>query len=78
MQLSTGAWFDPGAPEVATCVHGNPNALTSDIGSSRLSQGCTGQLARVEVRVAPDPLPPVRAHTPPVSRMRNSERVRRR
>ena len=27
-QLSTGAWFDPSAPDVADCVHGNPNVLT--------------------------------------------------
>jgi biotin/methionine sulfoxide reductase len=66
VQLSTGAWFDPSAPDVATCVHGNPNALTTDIGTSRLAQGCTGQLSRVEVRKAPDSLPPVRAHVPPV------------
>jgi biotin/methionine sulfoxide reductase len=66
VQLSTGAWFDPSATDVATCVHGNPNAVTTDIGTSRLAQGCTGQLSRVEVRKAPLPLPPVRAHVPPV------------
>jgi biotin/methionine sulfoxide reductase len=73
VQLSTGAWFDPSAPEVATCVHGNPNAVTTDIGTSRLAQGCTGQLSRVEVRRAPDPLPPVRAHEPPVRAAVNPE-----
>ena len=26
------------------CVHGNPNVLTRDAGTSRLAQGCTGQL----------------------------------
>jgi biotin/methionine sulfoxide reductase len=61
VQLSTGAWFDPSAPEVATCIHGNPNAVTRDIGSSKLAQGCTGQLTPVEVRVYDGPLPPVRA-----------------
>jgi biotin/methionine sulfoxide reductase len=70
VQLSTGAWFDPSAPEVATCVHGNPNALTTDVGTSRLAQGCTGQLARVEVRRAPSPVPPVRAYDPPASQPR--------
>ncbi|MEU5025853.1 molybdopterin-dependent oxidoreductase [Streptomyces milbemycinicus] len=66
-QLATGAWFDPSAPEVATCVHGNPNALTRDIGTSRLAQGCTGQLARVEVEPydGPAPPPPVHAHLSP-------------
>jgi biotin/methionine sulfoxide reductase len=66
VQLSTGAWFDPSAPDVATCVHGNPNAVTTDVGTSRLAQGCTGQLSRVEVRTAGEPLPPVRAFVPPV------------
>ncbi|MGA5304711.1 molybdopterin dinucleotide binding domain-containing protein [Nucisporomicrobium flavum] len=65
-QLATGAWFDPSAPDVATCVHGNPNALTADAGTSRLSQGCTGQQARVEISPFTGPLPPVRAYEPPL------------
>ncbi|GAA1070166.1 molybdopterin-dependent oxidoreductase [Nocardiopsis composta] len=64
-QLSTGAWYDPSAPDV-TCVHGNPNALTPTTGTSGLSQGCTGQHVLVEVtRYRGDP-PPVRALEPPV------------
>ncbi|MEV5541755.1 molybdopterin-dependent oxidoreductase [Saccharopolyspora shandongensis] len=66
VQLSTGAWFDPSAPEVATCIHGNPNAVTRDIGTSSLAQGCTGQLTRVEVRRHEDPPPSLRAYDPPV------------
>jgi biotin/methionine sulfoxide reductase len=62
VRLSTGAWFDPSVPDVATCVHGNPNALTRDIGSSRLSQGCTGQLTRVEVHPFPGTPPPISAY----------------
>ncbi|GAA2253825.1 biotin sulfoxide reductase [Streptomyces ruber] len=65
VQLSTGAWFDPSAPETATCVHGNPNALTHDTGTSRLSHGCTGQLTRVALEPYTGPLPPVRAYEPP-------------
>jgi biotin/methionine sulfoxide reductase len=65
-QLSTGAWFDPSAPEVATCVHGNPNVLTADVGTSRLSQGCTGQHARVEIALHTGVLPPVLAYEPPL------------
>ena len=65
LQLATGAWFDPSAPEVATCVHGNPNALTADVGTSRLAQGCTGQHTRVAVERLTAPPPPVRAHQPP-------------
>ena len=47
VQLSTGAWHDPDDPasDKPLCVHGNPNVLTRDAGTSRLAQGCTGQLS---------------------------------
>lgn len=64
VQLSTGAWFDPSAPEV-TCAHGNPNAVTADVGTSRLAQGCTGQLSLVQVERFDGVPPPVRAFVPP-------------
>jgi biotin/methionine sulfoxide reductase len=66
VQLSTGAWFDPSAPDVATCVHGNPNALTRDRGSSSLAQGCTGQHVLVEITRYDGPPPPIRTYDPPV------------
>jgi biotin/methionine sulfoxide reductase len=66
VQLSTGAWFDPSAPDVATCVHGNPNALTRDRGSSALAQGCTGQHVLVEITRYDGPPPPIRTYDPPV------------
>ena len=48
VQLSTGAWYDPEDPtaDKPLCVHGNPNVLTRDAGTSKLAQGCTGQLSR--------------------------------
>ena len=51
VQLSTGAWFQPDDPraEQAMCVHGNPNVLTRDLGTSRLTQGCSGQHALVQM-----------------------------
>ncbi len=67
VQLSTGAWYDPidwSDPD-AMCVHGNPNVLTEDIGTSKLAQGCTGQLAWVEIEKWTDPVPPIRAFDPP-------------
>ncbi|TQN27838.1 biotin/methionine sulfoxide reductase [Haloactinospora alba] len=64
VQLSTGAWFDPSADDV-TCAHGNPNALAPDVGTSALSQGCTGQHILVEVAAYPGDPPPVRAFDPP-------------
>ncbi|MGE0716061.1 MAG: molybdopterin-dependent oxidoreductase, partial [Alphaproteobacteria bacterium] len=67
VQLSTGAWYDPEDPADPTslCVHGNPNVLTRDAGTSRLSQGCTGQLTCVEVARFAGNLPPIRAFDPP-------------
>ncbi len=67
VQLSTGAWFDPLDPTDpdALCVHGNPNVLTTDIGTSRLAQGCTGQHVWVEVKRWAGAIPPIRAHQPP-------------
>ena len=67
VQLSTGAWYDPEDPgaEKPLCVHGNPNVLTRDAGTSRLAQGCTGQLCLVEIERYEGPPPPVRAFDPP-------------
>ena len=75
-RLPTGAWFDPvpagagagldhdgaGPP---LCAHGNPNVLTADVPSSRLSQGCTGQHALVEVERYQGEPPPVTVGSPP-------------
>jgi biotin/methionine sulfoxide reductase len=67
VQLATGAWYDPqdAGAAVPFCVHGNPNVLTRDAGTSRLAQGCTGQLTRIEIERFDGELPPVRAFDPP-------------
>jgi biotin/methionine sulfoxide reductase len=69
VQLPTGAWYDPVDPqeEAPLCVRGNPNVLTRDVGTSALSQGCTGQLTTVEVERFDGNLPPIQAYDPPVS-----------
>ena len=61
VRLPTGAWFDPvpDAGPAPLCAHGNPNILTPDIPSSRLSQGCAGQHALVQVERWTGPPPPV-------------------
>ena len=51
--------------EKPLCVHGNPNVLTRDVGTSRLAQGSTGQIARIQIERFDGPLPPVRAFDPP-------------
>ncbi|NMH99140.1 molybdopterin-dependent oxidoreductase [Pseudonocardia acidicola] len=68
VQLPTGAWYDPldASQDAPLCVHGNPNVLTRDVGTSALAQGCTGQHTVVEVERFDGPLPPVRAFDPPV------------
>jgi biotin/methionine sulfoxide reductase len=67
IQLPTGAWYDPVDPneESPLCVHGNPNVLTRDVGTSALAQGCTGQLTTVEVARFDGNLPPIQAFDPP-------------
>jgi biotin/methionine sulfoxide reductase len=61
--MATGAWLDQsdGEPE----RHGNPNVLTLDIGTSRLTQGSSAQTALVEIERWTGRSPPVRALTPP-------------
>ena len=68
IQLPTGAWYDPEDPmeDKPLCVHGNPNVLTRDVGTSRLAQGCTGQLTAVQVERFGGNLPPIQAFDPPV------------
>ena len=65
--IATGAWFDPdGVPgESRLDKHGNPNVLTRDAGTSRLTQGCSAHTTLVEVARHEGPLPPVTAHEPP-------------
>ncbi|UYN93467.1 MAG: molybdopterin-dependent oxidoreductase [Enhydrobacter sp.] len=68
VRLSTGAWFDPedAGSNRPLEKHGNPNALTLDIGASKLSQGCIAQTCLVEIERFDGPAPPVTAHRLPV------------
>ncbi|MHA4849578.1 molybdopterin-dependent oxidoreductase [Rhodococcus sp. MSC1_016] len=74
VQLSTGAWYDPLDPTdpQSLCVHGNPNVLTADVGSSSLSRGCTGQHVLVQIERYLDKLPPIRAFDPPMITSRSA------
>ena len=63
-RLATGAWFDYDW-QTGVEKHGNPNALTRDIGASGLSQGCTAQSCLVDVRPVDGPVPAVTAHALP-------------
>ena len=66
IQVPTGAWYDPVLIDgKLTCVNGNPNAVTRDVGTSRLAQGCTGQLCLVEIEKFKGCIPQGRGYCPP-------------
>ena len=64
--LPTGAWYDPqdvGGRRID--VHGNPNALTIDKGTSGLAQGNIAHTTLVRVERWDRPLPPLTVDAPP-------------
>lgn len=67
VQLATGAWYDPQEPgRIDTPdIHGNPNVLTRDVGSSKLAQGPSAHTALVEIERFEGTLPALRVFAPP-------------
>lgn len=66
VQLPTGAWFDTQQVDGVTLeVHGNPNALTRDIGTSSLAQGTSAHSCLCEVERYDGPLPDIGVYMPP-------------
>lgn len=64
--LWTGAWYDPDFDaQDHRDRHGNPNVLTHDLRTSRLSQGSAAHSAMVDIRRFDGPVPPITAHDPP-------------
>ena len=65
--LPTGAWFDPEDAQVegSMDIHGNPNVLTRDVGSSKLGQGCTAHSCLVDVEKYTGELPPIKVFSLP-------------
>ena len=64
--LATGAWLDIQEIEGRKiCVHGNPNVLTIDKGSSELGQGNIAHTALVEVSLWEKELPEIKVHSLP-------------
>ena len=71
IELETGAWYDPQDPvdPMSLEVHGNPNALTRDAGTSKLAQGPSAHSCLVEVEKFNGELPEIRVFSqPPVIR----------
>ena len=65
--LPTGAWYDPQEPGVPGTLelHGNPNVLTLDKGSSKLAQAPVAHSCLVEVERFAGEAPRVGAFDPP-------------
>jgi biotin/methionine sulfoxide reductase len=57
VQVSTGSWYDPLEPGVPGSLekHGNPNMVTLDAGTSRLTQCSMAQTCLVEIEKYEDP-----------------------
>lgn len=64
--LPTGAWYDPLEPGVPGSleVHGNPNVLTPDKGTSKLAQAPIAHSCLVEIERFEGEPPPVRVFEP--------------
>ncbi|MFC5522932.1 molybdopterin-dependent oxidoreductase [Polaromonas jejuensis] len=71
--MSTGAWFDPG--DLGLERHGNPNVLTADLGTSRLTQAPSALSALVEIACWTDDAPPVQAFDLPQFFLLNSVEI---
>lgn len=67
IQLPTGAWFNPADPKQPNSleIHGNPNVLTLDVGTSKLGQGPSPNTTLVDVERYDEPIPTLTVHTEP-------------
>lgn len=69
VELPTGAWYDPedlNSGKVMD-VHGNPNVLTRDRGTSRLAQGTTAHSCLVEIEKFGGELPAIKVFNQPAT-----------
>ncbi len=71
IQMCTGAWWDP--DDSGMCRHGNPNALTADVGTSSLGQGPTAHTCLVEIERFKGKPPLTMAFDPPEIRGRGED-----
>ncbi|HCD20725.1 MAG TPA: Asp-tRNA(Asn)/Glu-tRNA(Gln) amidotransferase GatCAB subunit C, partial [Alphaproteobacteria bacterium] len=70
--VSTGSWYDPVDPTVhdSMCKHGNPNVLSTDIGTSRLGQGPAAHSCLAQVELYNGPAATITAFDPPIIKSR--------
>ena len=64
--IPTGAWLNPNSDKSLSCIHGNPNVLTLDKGTSQLAQGPIAHTCLVEIEPFLKELPELTAFKPPV------------
>lgn len=69
VQIPTGGTYDPyDHPELGElCLHGNPNVVTQDVGTSSLAQGPSSSTTVVRVEAIDVNLPAVRSFTAPTA-----------
>ena len=67
IELPTGAWYDPQNPAQRNSleVHGNPNVLTRDAGTSQLGQATSAHSCLVQVERFDQPLPGIKVFQQP-------------
>jgi biotin/methionine sulfoxide reductase len=65
--LPTGAWYDPAEPGAIGSleIHGNPNVLTLDKGTSKLAQAPSAMSALVQIEKWQGAAPPLKVFAPP-------------
>jgi biotin/methionine sulfoxide reductase len=76
VHMATGAWYDPLDPAdpESLDVHGNPNTVTNDIGTSSLAQGPSSNSCLVEAERYAGELPPLSVRKlPPIVDLTSSD-----
>jgi biotin/methionine sulfoxide reductase len=75
VNIPTGAWLDPSKSGDISCVHGNPNVLTQDIGTSQLAQGPSAHTCLVEIEQFQEEAPKITAFDPPEIRHISKQKI---
>ena len=65
VNIPTGAWLDSSKCDSISCIHGNPNVLTRDTGTSKLAQGPSAHTCLVEIEAFKGEAPKITAFDPP-------------
>ena len=75
VNIPTGSWLDPSKDGNISCVHGNPNVLTMDSGTSKLAQGPSAHTCLVEIEQFQEEVPKITAFDPPKIRNLNNKEI---